>query len=161
LSSNYLQLLFSRSDLYSIFSHRMVTQLPPIEITFCQYCECMFPLNMLHIHQVIRSTGHLQVSSFHLDAKITCDEKLVQLHNLNPASPQSPFPNASRSNLMMCCISPLDILLTDLTFTYLRPISLQQPSNESMEYPYATIPDAVIAPRGRAARMRDTVHCNH
>jgi hypothetical protein len=32
--------------------YRLVAQLPPLEITLCQFCDNLIPLNMLNIHQV-------------------------------------------------------------------------------------------------------------
>lgn len=39
----------------SIF--RNAARFPPLEITSCEYCEYLIPLNMFHIHQVLLSNS--------------------------------------------------------------------------------------------------------
>ncbi len=57
----------------------MVVQLPLLELTSCQYCEYIIPLNMLNIHQVIFLKFVFIVYLFY--SKNTCDKNPVCLHN--------------------------------------------------------------------------------
>ena len=62
--------------------NRLITQLPPLEITSCQFCDNLIPLNMFRMHQVV-IFSNIKLFSFTVVfiTKNTCSKSSPWLSN--------------------------------------------------------------------------------